>query len=81
MGQRQAATSGVRGVGSSLGGILYGISRSVPFVVNGASFLLSAAALGGVRMRFQSAERASRRSVLADVTEGTPKGPHVGRCG
>ena len=70
MGQRQAATSGVRVVGSSLGGILYGISRSVPFVVNGASFLLSAAALGGVRMRFQSAQRASRRSVLADVTEG-----------
>ena len=68
--QRQAVTSGVRVIGSWFGGILYGIARGVPFVVNGTSFLISAASLGFVRTGFQTAKPAVRRSVLTDVTEG-----------
>ena len=66
MGQRQAATSGVRVVGSSLGRDPVWNLAERP-VRRQRSVL---PALGGVRMRFQSAQRASRRPVLADVTEG-----------
>jgi MFS family permease len=79
LGIHQGLLNVIRVGGASLGAVGYALGRSVPFAVNAASFLLSAATLRLTRVSFQQerqsppgaagGERAARR-VTADIREG-----------
>lgn len=53
LGAAQAAGSAVGIAGAALAGAAFALGRSVPFVVNVVSFLVSAATLRAIRPRFQ----------------------------
>ena len=69
-----SATNTVRIFGATFAGILYGLGRAVPFVVNAVSYIVSAITLGSVRRRFQQSdpklESGARPGVLADIRDG-----------
>ena len=54
-----ASTSGI--LASPIGGAIFGISHSLPFLADAASFVGSATALNAVRTRFESAELAEHQ--------------------
>jgi predicted MFS family arabinose efflux permease len=57
-------------VGQSVGGILFGLGRALPFLADAASDLVSVVTLLLVRARFQGERTASRGRLLADVRAG-----------
>jgi predicted MFS family arabinose efflux permease len=56
--------------GQSLGGVLFGLGRALPFAADAISDVVSVATLLLVRTRFQEARTAPRRRLLAEVREG-----------
>jgi MFS family permease len=56
--------------GQPLGGVLFSVGRSVPFLVNAASYFLSVWTLALVRAEFQKERGAPRGRVLTEVKEG-----------
>jgi MFS family permease len=68
--QSQTAYTVVRLCGSVIGGFLFSLGRSVPFVVNAVSFAVSVVSLRFIRARFQQEREVTRRTVRADLTEG-----------
>jgi MFS family permease len=62
-------------VGGPLGGLLYGVARSLPFAVDSASYLFSWILLGRLRADL-SPPTTSRGSAIADLREGVA---YVGR--
>ena len=56
--------------GQSLGGVLFGLGRALPFAADAISDVVSVVTLLLVRTRFQSARAAPRRRLLAEVREG-----------
>jgi MFS family permease len=56
--------------GQSLGGVLFGLSRALPFVADAIGDLISVASLLFVRTSFQEARTAPRGRLLAEVREG-----------
>ncbi|HEY4026120.1 MAG TPA: MFS transporter, partial [Candidatus Dormibacteraeota bacterium] len=54
----------------SLGGVLFGLGRALPFLADAISDAVSVASLLLVRTRFQEARTAPRRRLLAEVREG-----------
>jgi MFS family permease len=73
LGVNQAASSAVGIAGSALAGAAYAVGRSVPFLVNVASFLVSAATLRAIRVQFQNGRTGSTRGardLLAEIREG-----------
>jgi hypothetical protein len=73
LGISQAASNAVGIAGSALAGAAYAVSRSVPFLVNVISFLVSAATLRAIRPQFQEPLRESVRGagdVLREIREG-----------
>ncbi|HEX3802088.1 MAG TPA: MFS transporter [Solirubrobacteraceae bacterium] len=60
-------------VGPSLGGLLFSVTRALPFAADTVSFLCSTAAIAGTRSRFQTAAEAQARpwrQMRAEVAEG-----------
>ena len=73
LAQNSARDSAAWLAGPPLGGLLYAIRRSLPFVVDVASFLVSAALLTSIRKSFHEArelEPWSVRSHVADIRDG-----------
>jgi hypothetical protein len=70
VGVRGARVAAVSLAGPPLGGALFGIGRSVPFVADAASYAFSFASLLAMRTPFQEARAAPRATVRADVREG-----------
>ncbi|MCU1583678.1 MAG: transporter [Microbacteriaceae bacterium] len=73
LGISQAASSAVGIAGSGLAGAAYAVGRSIPFLVNVASFLVSAATLSAIRPQFQGARIDSARGpgdLLGEIREG-----------
>jgi predicted MFS family arabinose efflux permease len=56
--------------GQSLGGVLFGLGRALPFAADAISDVVSVATLLLVRARFQEARTAARRRLLTEVREG-----------
>ena len=70
LSQTQAAISTVRVFGASLGGLLFAFGRSVPFVANTFSFLVSAVTLGFIHAPFQEREASAARTLRSDIAAG-----------
>jgi MFS family permease len=70
LSQSQAAYSGVRTVGSLIGGTLYSIGSAVPFLVNAVSFGASVLSLGFVRGNFQRERNEARLPLHQAIVEG-----------
>lgn len=67
LGQAQLSGGLVTLLGPAVGGLLYGVDRLLPFTVDAASYIVSAALLLSVRLRW---EPASRHSSSRGVTAG-----------
>lgn len=68
----RAAGSAVSIAGAALAGAAYAVGRAVPFVVNAASFALSALSLRAIRSEFQDSRPPlpGTRRMLRDIAEG-----------
>jgi MFS family permease len=67
--QNEARIYGGTLAGPPLGGLLYGLTRALPFVADAISYAISFAALLAIRTTFQEA-RDHRSRLHADITEG-----------
>lgn len=66
----QARLAAVRLGGYPLGGALFGIARSMPFVVDSLSYLFSLVSLRLIRTRFQEERERDTASVRVRIAEG-----------
>jgi MFS family permease len=69
-GVTQARLSVVRLVGPSVGGVLFGIGRAVPFVVDAVSYLFSFASVVLMRTPFQEEREVDTAPLRSQVAEG-----------
>ncbi|WP_407837544.1 MFS transporter [Streptomyces sp. DSM 116496] len=67
-----AQINGEQLVGPTLGGVLFTVSHSLPFIGNAISFLISAVCVGSLKGDFGNAptEEPARRNLRAEVMEG-----------
>ncbi|MFC9587006.1 MFS transporter [Streptomyces yangpuensis] len=67
-----AEINGEQLAGPSLGGVLFSLSNSLPFLGNALSFLVSAVCVGSLKGDFANAptEQPARRNLRAEVAEG-----------
>jgi MFS family permease len=73
LGINQAASNAVGIAGSALAGAAYAAGRSIPFLVNVISFLVSAVTLRAIRPQFQESARGTVRGagdLLGEIREG-----------
>jgi predicted MFS family arabinose efflux permease len=71
LGQNEARNRGAAMAGYPLGGFLFALGRSVPFLVDALSYLASIATLLLIRRPFQEERRAEeRRHLLREIGEG-----------
>src|SRR5205085_12458093 len=56
-------------LGPPLGGVLYQLARPLPFLVDAASYLVSAASLLFIRTAFQQQRSESRRRLRVEILE------------
>jgi MFS family permease len=69
--QNQARDQGADLVGQPLGGLLFGLSRLLPFAADAASYAVSFVTLLFVRPAFQEAREPKPFRIWADIAEGT----------
>jgi MFS family permease len=69
-GVQQARLSTVRLVGPSVGGALFGVSRSLPFVADAVSYLFSLASVLAMRTPFQEEREVDTTRLRSQVAEG-----------
>jgi MFS family permease len=68
---QSAVTGGAAALlGPPLGGMLFGLGRTVPFLADVASYLVSVLSLCGVRTEFQGQRSMARRALRTEVAEG-----------
>jgi MFS family permease len=65
-----ARASIVRLIGPPLGGVLFGLARAVPFLVDAASYMFSIASLLAMRTPFQEERTDGRVSLRMQIAEG-----------
>ena len=70
VGVRGARVAGVRLGGPPLGGALFGIGRSVPFLVDMASYAFSFVSLLAMRTPFQEARERTSARLRSEIREG-----------
>jgi MFS family permease len=68
--RNEARREGAVLAGPPLGGLLYGIGRALPFVVDAVSYLACALGLLALRTPLQETRDAPRRRPLAEIAEG-----------
>ena len=66
----QARVQGADLVGQPLGGMLFGLSPAVPFLVDAASYLLSGGAVAAIRSRLQGERAPAAARLRAEIAEG-----------
>jgi len=69
-GVQQARLSVVRLVGPSAGGVLFGLGRAVPFVVDAVSYLFSFASVALMRTPFQEEREVDTAPLRSQIAEG-----------
>lgn len=70
LSQSQAAYSCIRTVGSLLGGTLYSIGNTIPFLVNAVSFGASVFSLSLLRGKFENSSKSSHIPMYRAIIEG-----------
>ena len=70
LAQNQAREQGAELAGQPLGGVLFGISSLLPFVVDAVSYLVSFVTLLFVRPAFQAQRAPATTRLRADIAEG-----------
>jgi MFS family permease len=70
LARNEARREGATLVGPPLGGLLFGIGRALPFVLDAVSYLACAVGLLALRTPLQEEREASRRRPLAEIAEG-----------
>ena len=72
LGRNEARERAAQMLGTPLGGVLFGVGRAVPFLVDALSYLASIATLLLIRKDFQAAPRPHPRAtrMVAEVREG-----------
>jgi MFS family permease len=70
LGQNEARNRGATMAGYPLGGLLFGLGRLVPFLVDAVSYLMSIAALLMLRTPFEEERRAERRHLVREIADG-----------
>jgi MFS family permease len=79
MSRYQQWMNAVRFFGATLSGLLYEVGRAVPFVVNAASFLVSAGSLATIRTRFQARTGRGQERLREELRAGFSFLWHHGR--
>jgi MFS family permease len=71
LGYTESAFNAIAIAGGLVAGVLYGLSRTVPFAANAISYAFSALTLGSMKVRFQ-VDRTEEppRNVLLEIREG-----------
>jgi MFS family permease len=69
-GQNQAADNTSALIGPSLGGVLYALSRMLPFLSDAISYAVSVVSLSLIRANFQDQRTAPRRALRVEIAEG-----------
>jgi predicted MFS family arabinose efflux permease len=57
-------------IGPSLGGILFGIARALPFLIDAISYVASVVSLSWLHVAFQDERTSEPRHLLAEIREG-----------
>ncbi|HTK06747.1 MAG TPA: MFS transporter [Ktedonobacteraceae bacterium] len=70
LSQSQAAYSCVRTFGSLLGGALYSLGVTLPFLANALSFGVSVLSLGFIRGNFQTSKESANLRLYKSISEG-----------
>jgi predicted MFS family arabinose efflux permease len=70
LARNEARNRGAALVGRPTGGVLFGLGRAVPFLVDVLSYLVSIACVLLIRTRFQEERVAERRNLPAEIAEG-----------
>jgi MFS family permease len=70
VGVQTARTSLVNLAGPPLGGVLFGIARSLPFIVDAGSYIASTVSLLAMRTPFQQPRTRTRRGLRDELAEG-----------
>jgi predicted MFS family arabinose efflux permease len=70
LARNEARREGASLAGPPLGGLLFGIARALPFVVDAVSYLACALGLLALRTPLQEQREARRRRPLAEIAEG-----------
>jgi MFS family permease len=68
--RNEARAYGASILGQPLGGILYGISRMLPFLADAASYLVSFTTIALIRTRFGDERPPPRERILGQIAEG-----------
>lgn len=69
-GIEQSRVATARLAGPPLGGALFGIARSLPFLVDAVSYAISLVTLAGIRAQFQETRERDRSPLRAQIAEG-----------
>jgi MFS family permease len=69
-GVQQARLSVVRLLGPSVGGLLFGLGRAVPFAVDAASYMFSFASVAAMRTPFQEEREVDTARLRSQIAEG-----------
>jgi MFS family permease len=69
-GVQQARLSVVRLLGPSVGGLLFGLGRAVPFAVDAMSYLFSFASVAAMRTPFQEEREVDTARLRSQIAEG-----------
>jgi len=65
------ATDGITSLlGPSLGGVLYSLARTFPFLADAISYAVSVCSLAVIRVTFQEERTAARRKLYVEILEG-----------
>lgn len=70
LSQNEARLRAATLLGNPIGGFLFDISRTLPFLADAASYAISLLTLLLIRAPFEEARTQQRRNVVADVVEG-----------
>ncbi len=66
----EARTYAASLAGPTLGGLLFGLGRAVPFAGDAASYLVSAGAVSRIRGRFRAEPSGGRKALWREIVEG-----------
>jgi predicted MFS family arabinose efflux permease len=70
LSQNEARVRAANLLGTPIGGFLFDLGRTLPFLVDALSYLISLGTLFLIRAPFEEARTAERRHVMAEIREG-----------
>jgi MFS family permease len=70
LAQNEAGARGTALAGGPIGGLLFGLSRALPFVFDAISYVVSIATVAATRSEFRTEARAERDKLHREVAEG-----------